>query len=148
MNPLLAAASPLLCALAQCPVNYPLVLSNIIVPYWSVNSSISDVMRSGKPSPRTCAGLRYCLCTSLDEAANNTTWGRAVSGLEKACWSLFMEKVKAAQAVSDNWASGRKLPGAQRCMEIIYHILGLGFEGRYSVRPTDVNNWTIFVSNC
>lgn len=99
VNPLLAAASPLLCALAQMPRELSLVLSNIIVPYWSVK--FVDIRRYA--IRQTFAANMCWLCViayALRWTKPPTTppGGGAVSGLEKACWSLFMEKVKAASS--------------------------------------------------
>lgn len=80
--------------------------------------------------------VRYCLCTSLDEAANNTTWGRRGVWAGKSLLVTFHGEseggIKLFQII------GRLASSFQEhsdVLEIIYHILGLGFEGRYSVRP-------------
>ncbi|EFO1629970.1 type VI secretion system protein TssL [Escherichia coli] len=111
-NPLLAAASPLLCALAQMPRELaPAFVEHVLA-------------------------VRYCLCTSLDEAANNTTWGRRGVWAGKSLLVTFHGEseggIKLFQII------GRLASSFQEhsdVLEIIYHILGLGFEGRYSVRP-------------
>ena len=77
VNPLLAAASPLLCALAQMPRELSPVLSNIIVPLLEREVRRYQTLCDQANLRREhVLAVRYCLCTSLDEAANNTVWGR------------------------------------------------------------------------
>lgn len=80
--------------------------------------------------------VRYCLCTALDEAANNTPWGRRGIWAGKSLLVTFHGEseggIKLFQII------GRLAGSFQEhgdVLEIIYHLLGLGFEGRYSVRP-------------
>lgn len=87
VNPLLAAASPLLCALAQMPRELSLVLSNIIAPYWSVKSA--DIRRCA--TRQTCAAnmcWRYVTACARRWMKLPTTpsGGDAVSGPGRACW--------------------------------------------------------------
>lgn len=80
--------------------------------------------------------VRYCVCTALDEAANNTVWGRRGVWAGKSLLVTFHGEseggIKLFQIIGRLAASFREHSDV---LEIIYHILGLGFEGRYSVRP-------------
>lgn len=80
--------------------------------------------------------VRYCLCTALDEAANNTVWGRRGVWAGKSLLVTFHGEseggIKLFQIIGRLAASFEEHSDV---LEIIYHILGLGFEGRYSVRP-------------
>lgn len=77
VNPLLAAASPLLCALAQMPrelspgfvEHYRVLLEREVRRYQTLCDQ-ANLRREH------VLAVRYCLCTALDEAANNTVWGR------------------------------------------------------------------------
>lgn len=80
--------------------------------------------------------VRYCVCTALDEAANNTVWGRRGVWAGKSLLVTFHGEseggIKLFQIIGRLAASFQEHSDV---LEIIYHILGLGFEGRYSVRP-------------
>ncbi|MBJ2559668.1 type IVB secretion system protein IcmH/DotU, partial [Salmonella enterica subsp. enterica serovar Kottbus] len=80
--------------------------------------------------------VRYCLCTALDEAANNTTWGRRGIWAGKSLLVTFHGEseggIKLFQIIGRLAASFQEHGNV---LEVIYHLLGLGFEGRYSVQP-------------
>ncbi len=79
-------------------------------------------------------GARYCLCTALDEAAMQTSWGKN-SGVEWGTSGLsttFHEDRDGGQKVY--LLIGRLLDEPREhldLLEVIYRILSLGFEGRY-----------------
>ncbi|WP_312827688.1 type IVB secretion system protein IcmH/DotU, partial [Escherichia coli] len=137
VNPLLAAASPLLCALAQMPrelspgfvEHYRALLEREVRRYQTLCDQ-ANLRREH------VLAVRYCLCTSLDEAANNTTWGRRGVWAGKSLLVTFHGEseggIKLFQIIGRLAASFQE---HNDVLEIIYHILGLGFEGRYSVRP-------------
>ncbi|MRX62395.1 hypothetical protein GJU37_29555, partial [Klebsiella pneumoniae] len=117
VNPLLAAASPLLCALAQMPrelspgfvEHYRALLEREVRRY--------QTLCDQQPSPRTCAG---CALLPMHFAGRSRQQhhlgGGAVSGAGKSLLVTFHgESEGGIKLFSDNWASGRKLPGAQRC---------------------------------
>ncbi|HCD7553708.1 TPA: type VI secretion system protein TssL, long form [Citrobacter farmeri] len=136
-NPLLAAARPLLCALAQMPgeldagfvEHYRTLLEREVHLYQTLCDQ-ANLRREH------VLAVRYCLCTALDEAANNTPWGRRGIWAGKSLLVTFHGEseggIKLFQII------GRLAGSFQEhgdVLEIIYHLLGLGFEGRYSVRP-------------
>ncbi len=78
----------LYCALSQpCPLNWmrPLVepYRNLLVREMHLYQTLCDQANLRREH---VLAVRYCLCTALDEAANNTTRDGAASGPEKACW--------------------------------------------------------------
>ncbi len=137
VNPLLAAASPLLCALAQMPrelspglvEHYRALLEREVRRY----QTLCDQANLRREHVLV---VRYCLCTALDEAANNTVWGRRGVWAGKSLLVTFHGEseggIKLFQIIGRLAASFQEHSDV---LEIIYHILGLGFEGRYSVRP-------------
>lgn len=137
VNPLLAAASPLLCALAQMPrelspgfvEHYRVLLEREVRRYQTLCDQ-ANLRREH------VLAVRYCLCTALDEAANNTVWGRRGVWAGKSLLVTFHGEseggIKLFQIIGRLAASFQEHSDV---LEIIYHILGLGFEGRYSVRP-------------
>jgi type VI secretion system protein ImpK len=137
LNPLLAAARPLLCALAQMPgeldagfVGHYRTLLEREVHLFQTLCDQANLRREH------VLAVRYCLCTALDEAANNTPWGGRGIWAGKSLLVTFHGEseggIKLFQII------GRLAGSFQEhgdVLEIIYHLLGLGFEGRYSMRP-------------
>lgn len=138
-NPLLEAAQPLLRTLAGMPAQ--------------LNSSVSDIetmrellIREVHIYQTLCdqanlrrehvLAVRYCLCTALDEAANKTSWGGGGAWARKSLLIVFHNESYGGEKIF--LLIGRLSPNPQEhgdVLEVIYRILCLGFEGRYSVRP-------------
>jgi len=135
-NPLLEAAGPLLRLLASMPEDLPdqtaiLALRQMLVREIGVFQNLCDKAEV----PWKCVAVaRYCLCTALDEAANRSVWGAggvwAAQGLliafegEVDGGEKFFLLIGRMASDPDEYANA---------LEVLYHILGLGFEGRYSV---------------
>lgn len=136
-NPLLAAARPLLCALAAMPAKLDAALvepyRNLLVREMHLYQTLCDQANLRREH---VLAVRYCLCTALDEAANNTTWGRRGVGAGKSLLVTFHGEseggIKLFQIIGRLAASFQEHGNV---LEVIYHLLGLGFEGRYSVQP-------------
>ncbi len=77
----------LYCALAAMPAKLDAALvepyRNLLVREMHLYQTLCDQANLRREH---VLAVRYCLCTALDEAANNTTWDGAASGPEKACW--------------------------------------------------------------
>ncbi|MBV7407020.1 type VI secretion system protein TssL, long form [Enterobacter sp. ENT03] len=136
-NPLLAAARSLLCALAQMPgeleAGFVEHYRTLLVREVHLYQTLCDQANLRREH---VLAVRYCLCTALDEAANNTVWGRRGVWAGKSLLVTFHGEseggIKLFQII------GRLAANFQEhgdVLEVIYHILGLGFEGRYSMRP-------------
>ncbi|MFT4172427.1 MAG: type VI secretion system protein TssL, long form [Rhodocyclaceae bacterium] len=137
-NPLLAAAGPLLRALADMPAALPTGIG-----MEETKSALRDEVRRFQ---QTCEranlrrdhvlGARYALCTALDEAAAATPWG-GTAWINDSLLVHFHQD-------NDGGATVFRLLGLLlnapiehlNVIEIIYHLLGLGFRGRYA-RITD-----------
>lgn len=136
-NPLLKAASPLLRALADMPE----YLEADAIP--ELRSLLEQEVRTfQKLCEQTTIrrdhvlGASYCLCTALDEAAMQTTWGRAggsgVEWITTGLASTFHEDRKGGDKVY--LLIGRLMTEPKEhidLLEVIYRILSLGFLGRY-----------------
>lgn len=135
-NPLLEAAGPLLRLLAAMPDNMPdqkaiTALRQLLMREIGHFQNLCD--KAGVPWKQV-AVARYCLCTALDEAANRSAWGGggvwAAQGLliafegEVDGGEKFFLLIGRMASDPDEYA---------QTLEVLYHILGLGFEGRYSV---------------
>lgn len=135
-NPLLEAAQPLLRALADMPArldNLQAVASlrALLVREVSVFQKLCD--KANLPW-KHMAAVRYCLCTALDEAANRTRWGGGGVWAAKSLLITFEGEVDGGEKFF--LLIGRMATDPQEyvsVLEILYRVLGLGFEGRYSV---------------
>ncbi|CAE6707312.1 Peptidoglycan-associated lipoprotein [Paraburkholderia nemoris] len=81
-------------------------------------------------------GASYCLCTALDEAVMQTTWGKAgdsgVEWITTGLASTFHEDRKGGDKIY--LLIGRLMTEPKEhidLLEVIYRILSLGFLGRY-----------------
>ncbi|WP_414706817.1 type VI secretion system protein TssL, long form [Ralstonia sp. UBA689] len=134
-NPLLEAASSLLRALADMPEHLPPegVMSLRMLLEQEVRT-FQKLCEQANIRRDHMIGARYCLCTALDEAAMQTSWGKN-SGVEWGTSGLsttFHEDRDGGQKVY--LLIGRLLDEPREhldLLEVIYRILSLGFEGRY-----------------
>ncbi|MFM0340879.1 type VI secretion system protein TssL, long form [Paraburkholderia fungorum] len=136
-NPLLEAARPLLRALTDLPdylesdaiAQLRLLLEQELRVFQKLCEQ-TNIRRDH------VIGARYCLCTALDEAATQTTWGKGgASGVEwitNGLASAFHEDRQGGDKVY--LLIGRLMTEPHEhieLLEVIYRILSLGFEGRY-----------------
>ncbi|SQJ29313.1 membrane protein [Salmonella enterica subsp. enterica serovar Thompson] len=149
-NPLLAAARPLLCALAAMPAKLDAALvepyRNLLVREMHLYQTLCDQANLRREH---VLAVRYCLCTALDEAANNTTWGRRGVWAGKSLLVTFHGEseggIKLFQIIGRLAASFQEHGNV---LEVIYHLLGWDLKAATACSQTGVSNWTIFVSNC
>lgn len=143
-NPLLEAAKPLLLALAQMPKTLTSeteinVFHQLLEQEIMVFHSLCDEANIQRAHITTAS---YCLCTALDEAASSTQWGGSQKTGEVGAWSLRM----LANTFHKDSDGGNKfflLAGRLATqheehidlLEVMYHILSLGFQGRYRTDP-------------
>ncbi|TBL68526.1 type VI secretion system protein TssL, long form [Hafnia alvei] len=135
-NPLLEVAQPLLRALSDMPeqihdITHVEILKDTLKGQINLFSIVCDEVNIPW---KKMAIIRYCLCTALDEAAHTAPWGH------KAGWS---QSNLLNHFEGDN-DGGNKFfllvgrlsmnPGEfADVLEVLLRILGLGFEGRYSI---------------
>lgn len=135
-NPLLEAAQPLLRALAEMPQS---VGSLEEVGHWR-----ELLVREVRQFQSLCdqanlrrehvLAVRYCLCTALDEAANKAEWGGNGVWAQHSLLVTFHNEAYGGEKFF--LLIGRLASNPQEhldVLEVMYRILGLGFEGRYSV---------------
>jgi type VI secretion system protein ImpK len=135
-NPLLEASQPLLRALADMPAKLPNqnaveALRVMLVREVSAFQLLCD---KANLSWKHMAAARYCLCTALDESANRTTWGGGGIWAQKSLLITFEGEVDGGEKFF--LLIGRMATDPQEyidVLEVLFRILGLGFEGRYSV---------------
>lgn len=135
-TPLLEAAQPLLRALSEMPekisdASQVQILKDGLKNELTLFSVVCD---EADISWKKMAIVRYCLCTALDEAAHTMPWG------VKSGWSQS-NLLNHFEGDNDGGNKFFLLVGRLSmsphdyadCLEILLRILGLGFEGRYSI---------------
>ncbi|WMD20248.1 type VI secretion system protein TssL, long form [Achromobacter seleniivolatilans] len=135
-NPLLEAAGPLLRLLASMPENLPdqtaiMALRQLLMREIGQFQNLCD--KAGV-AWKQVAVARYCLCTALDEAANRSVWGAGGVWAAQGLLIAFEGEVDGGEKFF--LLIGRMASDPEEyagTLEVLYHILGLGFEGRYSV---------------
>jgi type VI secretion system protein ImpK len=136
-NPLLEAAHPLLRALADMPeyleTDAIALLRSLLEQELRAFQKLCEQANIRRDH---MIGARYCLCTALDEAAMQTSWGKGSdSGVEwitNGLATIFHEDRQGGDKVY--LLIGRLMTEPQEhldLLEVIYRILSLGFEGRY-----------------
>lgn len=131
-NPLLAAARPLLRALADMPASLrhdqAVTLKALLL---QEARDFQSVCERANIRREHILAARYSLCTALDEAANVAPWGQ-----EWAVGSLLIQLHGESYGGEKVFqVLGRLVDSPAEHMdviEVIYHILSLGFRGRYA----------------
>ncbi|WP_028225580.1 type VI secretion system protein TssL, long form [Paraburkholderia ferrariae] len=135
-NPLCEAAQPLLRMLADMPASLDSLaavasLRSLLVREVAAFQKVCD--KANLPWKHVAAA-RYALCTALDEAANRTHWGGGGIWAARGLLITFDGEVDGGEKFF--LLIGRMATDPQEyvdVLEVMYRILGLGFEGRYSV---------------
>jgi type VI secretion system protein ImpK len=134
-NPLIAAANPLLNLVPQirATVHHPDPQRLRIQLLDEVQQFELRARENGLPT-ETILGARYCLCTTLDEAATLTPWGSAGVWSAHSLLVTFHNETWGGEKFFQLLA--RLSPQPQQhidLLELQYFCLMLGFEGRYRV---------------
>lgn len=138
-NPLLEAAQPLLRALADTPVHLDADLVTVLHRLLEREvTTFQALCNDAEIRHEHAVAASYALCTALDEAVNSTEWGGGKDG-GAGVWAV---KQLAAHFHGDTKGGdkffllvGRLAASPQEhtdLLELMYQILGLGFEGRFS----------------
>ncbi|WP_158780614.1 type VI secretion system protein TssL, long form [Pantoea sp. BAV 3049] len=135
-NPLLEAVQPLLRALSDMPDSmqsseHADVLKRSLKNEINLFSVVCDEVEI---SWKKMAIVRYCICTALDEAAHTTPWGLQAGWSQSNLLNHF-------EGDNDGGNKFFLLIGRLSMnpheyvdvLEVLLRILGLGFEGRYSI---------------
>ncbi|MGT2475779.1 DotU family type VI secretion system protein [Paraburkholderia terrae] len=132
LNPLLRAANPLLelaVPLRQLPT-HPNVEE--------LRTQLIQMMRTFETQGRASGiddeklgASRYCLCTFLDEAISSTPWGAGMWASRSLLVTFHNEASGGERFFLILQRLAQNPTGNVDVLELIYVILGLGFEGRY-----------------
>lgn len=139
-NPLLEAAQPLLRALADMPeVLDPEQIDAFHRLLTREVSSFQSLCNSAQVRHEHAVGASYALCTAIDEAAHSTRWGGGAAASGAGVWAgqqlavAFHDDARGGDKVF--LLIGRLVSGPDEhidLIELLYFVLGLGFEGRYA----------------
>ncbi len=139
-NPLLEAAQPLLRALADMPVHLDVDLVPVLHRLLEREvTTFQKLCSDAQIKHEHVVAASYALCTALDEAANSTAWGGGGKDGGAGVWAVqqlasgFHGDTKGGDKFF--LLVGRLAASPQEhtdLLELLYQILGLGFEGRFS----------------
>jgi type VI secretion system protein ImpK len=135
LNPVVSAASELLGLfsylrqLPQAP-NAANLRGSLVT---AVQRFETTARKSGV-SEEQIIGSRYMLCTAIDEGVANTPWGAQASWNQQSLLVQFHNETWGGEKVFQLLAKlAQDVPKNIDLLELLYCILGLGFEGRYRV---------------
>jgi type VI secretion system protein ImpK len=135
LNPLVSAASELLGLfsylrqLAQSP-NVATLRASLVNATQRFETSARN---AGVPQEQIIGG-RYMLCTALDEGVANTPWGAQSGWNQQSLLVQFHNETWGGEKIFQLLAKlAQDVPKNIDLLELLYCILGLGFEGRYRI---------------
>jgi type VI secretion system protein ImpK len=135
LNPLVAAANPLLNVVAQVRGSVqhanPAALRDSLVRGMR---EFEARARAAGASTEQVIAARYALCTLIDETAANTPWGASGAWAQHGLLALFHNETEGGEKFFQILARLAEHPQANlQVLELMYVCLELGFEGRYRV---------------
>jgi type VI secretion system protein ImpK len=135
LNPLVAAANPLLNVLPQLRASVehpnPAALRDGLAH--GVRKFEAQA-RAGGVSPEHVVAARYVLCTLIDETAAGTPWGASGAWAQQGLLALFHNETSGGEKSFQLLARLMESPQANLdLLEFMYVALQFGFEGRYRI---------------
>jgi type VI secretion system protein ImpK len=141
INPLVAAASPVLAAAIRLTSGRgqppdPERLRAAMVR--AIRGFETEALATGLDT-RSLRAARYALCATIDDMVLSTPWGSSSSWVQQSLTSVFHNEVIGGDRFFDILEQmqqdlGRHSP----VVELMYLCTSLGFEGRYRVMPRGV----------
>jgi len=135
LNPLLAAANPLLDVVPQLRATLqhpnPIGLRDFLAQ--SIKTFEARAQANGVKQEKIIAA-RYALCTLLDETVTSTPWGGSGTWAKQSLLVLFHNEGWGGEKFFLLLSKLAEDPVANRdLLELMYVCLALGFKGRYQV---------------
>jgi len=138
-NPLLEAARPLLRMLSDMPKTLPGGYEVLVELREALDREVRTFQAlCDKTNLRRehVLSARYCLCTAIDEAANSTEWGGGGRWASSSLAQRFHQDVRGGEKFFLLIGRLQTSPAEHaNLLELMYRILGLGFEGVYGQSP-------------
>ena len=141
INPLLAAAAPLLAAMlrigaARGQAPDPERLRRGMVE--EVRAFEKRALATGLDT-RSLRAARYALCAAIDDLVLSTPWGSASGWAAQSLTSVFHNEVSGGERFFEILEQMQKDLGRHaEVVELMYLCAALGFEGRYRVMPRGI----------
>lgn len=134
-NPLLEAALPLLRILSDMPRELPGgegVLAEFREALDREVRTFQAICDKASLRREHVLSARYCLCTAIDEAASSTRWGAGGVWASSSLAQRFHQDVRGGEKFFLLIGRLQGSPAEHApLLEVMYRILGLGFEGVY-----------------
>ena len=135
LNPLVNAAMPLLAAAPRVRHTArhpnPAALRDALAE--GIRKFESQARAQGLPNEQVVAG-RYILCTFLDESAASTPWGGSGAWSGNSLLVQFHNETWGGEKVFQLMSKlAQNVDANRHLLELLYVVLGLGFQGRYRV---------------
>jgi type VI secretion system protein ImpK len=137
VNPLVAAAAPLLQLLARLPnmVNYPdpgELRERAVRAIHTFEERARDV---GLPR-EILPPAHYALCAAIDDVVLNTPWGSTGVWDANSLVSIFHKEVRSGERFFQLLGQMRQNPGLYLpVIELMYLCMSLGYQGQYRLAP-------------
>jgi type VI secretion system protein ImpK len=137
VNPLVAAAAPLLQLLARLPntVQPPEpgeLRERAVRAMHNFEERVRDLDLPRELMPPA----HYALCASLDDVVLNTPWGSTGVWDTNSLVSIFHKEVRSGERFFQLLAQMRQNPGLYLpVIELMYLCMSLGFQGQYRLSP-------------
>ena len=137
LNPLVAAATPLLALMARLRDTArgpdPTILRERAI---EALGRFDAEARSGGVAAQLIRPAHYALCASLDDVVLATPWGQQGAWSTGSLVSTFHQEVRSGERFFDTLTKLRETPDtALPALELMYLCLSLGFQGRYRLAP-------------
>ena len=135
MNPLVAAANPLLNIVPQLRATLDHPDSSGLRDYLVQNIQAFETRaKAAGVAAQNVIAARYILCTMLDETAASTPWGGSGIWAKQSLLVTFHNESWGGEKFFQLLSKLAENPAANRdVLELMYACLALGFEGRYRV---------------
>jgi type VI secretion system protein ImpK len=135
LNPLLAAANPLLDVVPQLRAALqhpnPSGLHDFLAK--GIRTFEARAQQAGV-KPEAIIAARYALCTLLDETVTSTPWGGSGTWARNSLLVMFHNEASGGEKFFQLLSKLAEDPATNRdLLELMYICLALGFKGRYQV---------------
>jgi type VI secretion system protein ImpK len=137
VNPLVAAAGPLLQLIARLPntINYPDPGELRERAVRAMHTFEQRVRELGLPR-ELLAPAHYALCASLDDVVLNTPWGSTGVWDANSLVTIFHKEVRSGERFFQLLGQMRQNPGLYLpVIELMYLCMSLGLQGQYRLSP-------------
>jgi type VI secretion system protein ImpK len=135
LNPLVAAANPLLGLVSQLryTVSYP-DPTGLREQMVQEIRAFEAMARERGITHETVVAARYALCTLLDETVQSTPWGSVGVWNQQGLLVIFFNETWGGEKFFQLLKNALQYPaGNKDLLELLYTCLALGFKGRYRV---------------